>query len=224
MKIRSNIVFFVTTLVFLIGFTSCATKGIKQAGFLEDYSKLEKDSLGFADWAYRKDNVVWGAYDKVIIEQVTFFLKDDAQYKGIDADEFDQLAQHWNDSMVASMSKSYQIVSEPGPNTLRLSLAITNLVPSKPVVGTVTTLVPVGLAASNLKRVATGSHIGIGEAGFEADIRDSITGEVLAAAVSQAAGKKYKIARTAKKWGQIKDIFDIWTDNLGNRLDKLSGR
>ena len=122
----------------------CAKQEMNQAGFLENYSQLEDDPFGYADGYFEKDNVAWGAYDKVIIDQVTFFLKEDAKYKGIDADDFNQLAQYWNDSMVKSMSQSYKIVTEPGPNTLRLRLAITDLVPGNPATGTATTVVPVG--------------------------------------------------------------------------------
>lgn len=216
-------------LVLLVGFflmavTGCAQKTMPQAGFLKDYSQLGEDPMGFADLNYKKDNVVWGVYDKVIIDSVVFFLKDDAAYKGIDADDFNELAQHWNDSMVKSMGQSYKIVTEPGPNTLRLRLAITDLVPGSPAAGTVTTVVPVGLAASSLKKLATGTHIGMGEAAFEAEIQDAQTGEILAAAMKKSTGSKYKIGKSVTEWGQVEGIFDEWTDNLRQRLDRLSGR
>ena len=224
MKLKSTMMMVLLVSLCMAFIGGCAKKEIKQAGFLEDYSQLGEDPQGFADWVYRKDNVVWGAYDKVIIDQVTFFLKDDAAYKGIDADDFNELARHWNDSMVKSMGQSYKIVTEPGPGTLRLRLAITDLVPGQRVAGTVTTVVPVGLAASSLKKAATGTHIGMAEAAFEAEIRDAQTGEVLRAAIRSSTGSKYKITKTVTEWGQVKAIFDEWTDNLRKRLDKLSGR
>ena len=202
----------------------CAKQEMQQSGFLEDYSLLEEDPEGFADGFYAKENVDLGAYDKMVINQVVFFMKADAEYKGIDADDFNQLAQYWNDSMIKSMSKSYKIVTEPGPNTLRARLAITDLVPNKPVIGTLTTVVPVGLAASSLKKVATGTHIGMGEASFEAEIRDAQTGELLMAASNISTGAKYKITKSVTKWGQVQSIFDIWTGNLSKRLDLRSGR
>ena len=209
---------------FLITIVGCAQNSVKQGGFLEDYAKLGEDPSGFADTYYETPNVVWGAYDKAIIDQVTFFLKEDADHKGIDADEFNQLAKYWNDSMVKSISKSYQIVTEPGPNTLRLRLAITDLEPGNPATGTVTTVVPVGLAASTLKKAATGTHIGMGAASFEAEIRDAQTGSVLAAGISKSSGSKYKVAKSVTKWGQVEAIFDQWTNNLLKRLNKMSGR
>ena len=209
---------------FLIMSVGCAQHSVKQAGFLQDYTKLGEDPFGLADAYYEAPNVVWGAYDKAIIDQVTFFLKEDADHKGIDADELNQLAQYWNDSMVKSISKSYQIVSEPGPNTLRMRLAITNLEPGNPATGTVTTVVPVGLAASTLKKVATGTHIGMGSAGFEAEVRDAQSGELLMSGITYDTGKKYKIGKSVTEWGQVEAIFDEWTDNIRKRLDALSGR
>lgn len=202
----------------------CAQNTYTQAGFLEDYSKLGEDPLGLADAYYEKTNVVWGAYNKVIIHQVTFFLKEDAEYQGIDADDLNQLAQYWNDSMVKSFSQAYKIVNQPGPNTLRLRLAITDLEPGNPATGTVTTVVPAGLAASTLKKAATGTHIGMAEANFEAEVRDAQTGEVLLAGIRSSTGEKYRVAKSVTKWGQVEAIFDNWAGSIRERLDKLSGR
>ena len=224
MRKISTILMAISVCLLMALLSGCAKQEMQQAGFLEDYSTLQPDPIGFADKSFKKENVVWGAYDKVMIDQIMFFLKDDAQYKGIDADDFNQLAQYWNDSMVKSLSKSYKIATEPGPNTLRLRLAITNLVPNKPAMGTITTVVPVGLAASELKKIATGTHIGMGSAGFEAEIRDAQSGDLLASAVNWDTGKKYKIAKSLTEWGQVEAIFDEWTDNIRKRLDKFSGR
>lgn len=224
MKKKSTFILAVLIGLCLVVFGGCAKNEMQQAGFLQDYSQLEEDPFGYADGYFEKDNVNWSGYEKVIIDQVMFFLKEDAEYKGFDPDDFNQLAKYWNDSMVKSMGQSYQIVNEPSPNTLRLRLAITNLVPGKPAAGAVTTVVPVGLAASTLKKAATGTHIGMGEASFEAEIRDAQTGEVLAAGINSSAGAKYKVAKSVTKWGQVEGIFDVWSNNLRKRLDGLSGR
>jgi hypothetical protein len=59
-----------------------------ESGFLTDYSQLSQDDpLKSADWLYINKNVVFGAYDKIILKHVSFFLKPDAEYNGIQADE-----------------------------------------------------------------------------------------------------------------------------------------
>ena len=224
MKPKSTILIALLAGLCLAVIGGCAKQEMQQAGFLEDYSKLKKDPDGLSDYFYIKDNVDWSAYDKLLINQITFFIDNDTEYKGIDADDFNQLAQYWNNSMVQSLSKSYKVVAEPGPNTLRLIFAITHLKPNRPVIGTVTTVVPAGLAASLVKKGATGTHIGMGEAGFEAEMRDAQTGELLMASINSSYGKKYKLAKTVTKWGQVESIFDSWTDNLRKRLNMRTGR
>jgi len=66
-------------LAIMIGFaftmaTGCATKPkMNQTGFLKDYSQLKEDPKGFVQWTYIKDGVDFGAYDKVIVDYITFF-------------------------------------------------------------------------------------------------------------------------------------------------------
>ena len=96
--------------------------------------------------------------------------------------------------------------------------------PTKRVMGTVTTIVPVGLAASVVKTGVTGSHIGMGEVSFEGELLDSQTKQVLAAAIDKEAGKKFRIDKSVSKWGHHKKIFEGWAKTLRERLDRLSSR
>jgi hypothetical protein len=82
----------------------------------------------------------------------------------------------------------------------------------------------VGLALSIVKKGVTGTHIGIGEASFEAELLDAQTNGVLGAVIDWETGKKYKVGKTVKKWSHAKDIFNLWAKTLRKRLDKLSGR
>jgi hypothetical protein len=82
----------------------------------------------------------------------------------------------------------------------------------------------VGLALSGLKKVATGSHIGMGSVAIEGEVVDSRTNEVLGAVIDSKTGKKYKVAKSASKWGHAIDIFNTWAVNIRARLDMRSGR
>jgi len=107
---------------------------------------------------------------------------------------------------------------------MRIRLAVTNLVPSNSVTGTVTTIIPVGLALSHVKKAVTGSHIGMGEVAIEGEIIDAQTNEILGAVIDSKTGKKYKIGKSTSKWGHAIDIFNAWGKNIRARLDKRSGR
>ena len=218
------------TLIMMIGFALTVTSGwaeekVSQSGFLSDYSKLTQDDpLKSVDWLYVNKSTNFKTYDKIILKHVTFFLSEDAKYKGIQADEMNDLAETTHHALRKSLSDVYTFTDEPGPGVMVIRLAITDLIPNKPVRGTITTIVPVGLILSEAKKLTTGTHIGMGGVSFEAEVLDSQTNEVLLATVNSETGKKYKIGKSVTKWGQVKEILKQASKRLRKRLDGLSGR
>ncbi len=217
-------------LAIMIGFaftmaTGCATKPkMRQTGFLEDYSQLKEDPKGLAQWTYVKDGVDFGAYDKIIVDYITFFFLKDIEYKGIHPEELIEVSRYFHNAYVDALAGPYSFTNKPGPGVLRLRTAITDLVPSKPFSGTMSSIMPPALIASHIKKATTGTHIGMGRLSGEAELLDSQTGEILAQAIDTEMGKKYKIGKSFTKWGQVKDISKNWAESFRKRLDKLSGR
>jgi hypothetical protein len=203
----------------------CATKPEgKHVGFLSDYSKLSENTFDELKLGYERDGVDWNAYDKMIVEKVVFFLDEDAEYKGIDPEDFTEIAKYFYDSMVEAFTGHYSFTDKPGPRTFRLRIAITNLVPSKPVSGTWSTIMPTALLMSHAKKATTGSHMGMGSVSFEIEAIDSQTDEVLGSAIAKNEGKKYRVGKTFSKWGQVEAIFDDFAKLTRKRFEKLGGR
>ena len=219
-----------TALILMIGFAviivsiGATSKKMPISGFLTDYSLLKEDPEGLVQWKYFKDGANFGAYDKIIIDHATFFFKEDSDYKGIHPTELTELAQNLHKAFLVTLARAYSFTDKPGPGTMRVRLAITDLVPGKPGTGVMTTVVPFGLAASFIKKAVTGSHIGMAQISGEAELVDSQTGEILAAAIDNKMGQKQKLGKSFTKWGQIEVIFNGWAENFSKRLDKHSGR
>jgi hypothetical protein len=215
-------------LVLIIGFTLTLPMGCGQkkssSGFLQDYSYLKPGPTDGADLVYIKEGVNFSVYNKVMIDQVIFYYSEDATYRGIDPNELKELADAFHKAFVDELADGFTIVAEPGPGVMRIRTAITGLVPSKPGLNAITTIVPVGLAISSLKRVATGTHTFVGQASAEMEILDSQTNGLLAAAVDTKAGAKYQVIEGMEKWGHAKDAFTFWAKRLRSRLDDLQGR
>ena len=200
-------------------------KKMPQSGFLSDYSLLKpEDPLGVVDWLYVNKEAVFGAYDKIMLDQAVFFFKKEADYKGIHTDELVELSDAIHKAILDALSDVYTFTDKPGPGVMRIRAAITDVVPYKPGRGTLTSVVPVGIAASLVKKAATGTHIGVGGVSFEAELLDSQTNAVLGAVIDSQTGKKYKVGKTTSKFGHAKDIFNLWAKTLRKRLDNLSGR
>ena len=202
-----------------------AEEEMSKAGFLQDYSLLTRaDPMKAVNWVYINEKADVSTYNKILLDDVVFFLSEDADYKGFEANELADLGEAFQQAVVLNLSGAYEFTDTPGPGVLRIRLAITNLVPSNSVTGTVTTIVPVGLVISSVKKAATGSHIGMGKVAMEGEIIDAHTNEILGAVIDSKTGKKYKVKKGASKWGHAIDIFNTWGKNIRTRLDKRSGR
>jgi hypothetical protein len=198
--------------------TGCAAAG-KPSGFLDDYKGFVPGPDGI-DLVWRKPGLDLGSYDKVLIERAVVYLDKDSQQRAIDPTELKQLADYFEQALIAALKGGYTIVAEPGPGVLRVRTAITNLKAGSPVVHGTTTIIPVGLVVSGVKAAVTGTHLGVGEATIEAEFLDGATGERLAAALDRKVGRKGQLASGFAKWGHVKSAFEFWAKKLRQRLDE----
>jgi Flp pilus assembly CpaF family ATPase len=99
----------------------------------------------------------------------------DSEYKGIDADEMKRLADAASLALVNALNPKHPVVSAPGPGVSRIKFAITDLKQSRPAVSAITTVIPVGLAISLVKKGAADEWTGGGLTKAEVMIYDSMT-------------------------------------------------
>lgn len=223
--IRPVFVMFVAMLVFAMASTvSFAKEEIKYSGFLKDYSKLKEGPKDGLDRVHIKPGVDFKKYDKVMMDHVVFYFKDDAENKEIDPEELKELADAFHNSIIESLKEAYPMVSEPGPGVLRVRVAITELEPVKRGINTITTIIPIGLIASAIKKGVTGSAAFAGKAVMEVELLDSQTNEQLAIGVDSRGGKKLKIHKGFTKWGLVKDIFNAWAERFRIFMDEKHGK
>lgn len=208
MKLKAKMMA-VLVISFVVGaLIGCASpKKQSYSGFLKDYPSFQSGQKGI-DKRYLKQGVDFSQYDKILMEEVVFFLNDDADYKGIHPDDIKKLSDEFHKIFAEEMGDL--LTDQPGPRVSRMRMAVTKLQPSKPVSGTMSTVVPVGLALSIVKKGATGNYIGIGSASMEVEFLDSITNERIAAAVDRAPGGKFDIG----KLSAAKSAFKLWAKRL----------
>ena len=216
---RTRFLFGALAIVALSAFVSgCATQQNAKtdsgySGFLEKYPAFEEGVDGM-DRRYLKKGVDFGKYDKVMMDEVIFFFKHDAEYNGIKPSEIQELGEQFHKTFVEVLGD--RLTAEPGPDVMRLRLAVTDLEPSNPVTGAATTVVPVGLAVSLVKKGVTGSYTGIGSASMEAEFLDSATNEPIAVAIDKAPGGKLDVG----KLSPAKAAFEFWAKRLRAFMDE----
>jgi hypothetical protein len=215
---------FVVVVSFMLFASAGCAKNIKYSGFLQDYPELKEGPSGGAELVYIKEGVNFKSYNKIMLDHVVFFFSDDAEYKGINADEMKELSDYFHKAMVKELGDAYPLVKEHGPDVLRIRFAVTELTAGKPALNVITTVVPIGLAISIVKRMATGTHTFVGGASMEAELLDSWSNERLAVAIDTQSGKKYQVVKGAQKWGHAEAAFDFWAKRLRTWLDEVHGK
>ena len=208
-------------LVFTVSATFAAD--IKFSGFFGNpsaYSLLKPGPEGGAKLRWEKEGVSPKKYDKFMVDSVLFFLSDQADYKGIDPQEMKELCDAFNKEIVTAFKDKYPIVAEPGPSVARIRIAITDIKPSRPGVSAVTSVIPVGLGVSLVKKGATGGWSGSGETGMEVMVLDSATDEIIFLAVDQ---RKAEFEQRFSKWGSATDAFKFWSEKAVAFIDNARG-
>jgi hypothetical protein len=204
-----HIIFAVLALAVLVATLTGCTGQQKQgpSGFLQNYPPFEKGPEGI-DKRYVNPDVNFGKYDKVMMDEVVFFFKTDADYKGIKPSEINELSEAFHKTFVEVMRDI--MTDSPGPNVIRMRLAVTDLEPSSPVGGTMSTIIPVGLAYSLAKKGTTGEYAGIGSASMEAEFLDSMSNDRIGAVIDTVPGGKFDVG----KLSPAKSAFEFWANRL----------
>jgi len=207
-------------------------------GFLSDYSKLPAQAREDGSYKYEDPDADLRQYNKLLVDRIKVWFKEESEYKGIDADELKMLTDYFYSAIEKAVGDAYPMVSEPGPDVLRLRIAVTDLVPNKPEASVTTLIVPflwVGEATAGAATKQVGATPFTGEATIELEALDSASGKQLAAYVDTEIGKKYawdegisegvsSYMKAYAKWDYTKKAMDDWAQRIRNRLDEIHGR
>ncbi len=212
-------------LVAILFVTGCAgKKDIEGTGFLRDYSKMKQGQDNQALKRYIDPSVDFSRYDKVMIDKVVFYFKGDSKEVGIQPDELKMLADYFEKALVKALQDAYPVVTQPGPDVLRIRIAITGVKAGNPVLAPASAVLPLGAAVNALSNLTTGESISVGEASMEAEFLDSQTGRVIAQVMDHRTGSTYSTGTIGGKWGHAKEIFQDWAKRLRQWLDQVHGK
>ncbi|MEP6957509.1 MAG: DUF3313 domain-containing protein [Nitrospirota bacterium] len=203
-------------------------RSVETYGFLGDlYPLMHKGSEGEALLVYKNPTVAAiprGTYTKLLLEHAEIWgppTTDATRQKE---------AQHVADLLYSlaylSLSKDYEMVSEPGPNTLRIQAAITRADPAYVVLRAVSTIpAPMNVLAlgSLLKNLGTGKPLFVGDASIEVKLSDARTGEILGAGADRRVGNKRLDADSFDSWDDVYKTLEIWTEMIRYRLCSQRG-
>jgi hypothetical protein len=192
---------------------SCSTGGDHSpSGFLSNYKQLDAGyGTDNAVSVYVKSGVDLKKYDSVLLDPVVTIVADPK----VGAPVKDQLASYVSDSLRKHAAGDFKIVTTPGPKTLRVRAALTDVVEGGNAGTPVTTVHknPRATLKGPLGPEAAGF---VAKLSFEGEIVDSVTGERLAASTDQRLGAKRDVTATTT-WK------DVWS-GVNQSANRLYGR
>ena len=188
-------------------------------GFLgNDYSLMTPPAAGSDQEAmlrYINPNASWGSYNKIMIAPVTYWAADDSKVSAADQQA---LCNYMYTVLVADLGKTFVIVDQPGPGVLKVSAALTDATSAVPVLRSVSVVVPQARALSVIKMAATGTYAFVGSAQGAIKFNDSMSGQLMAAAVDKRVGGASIKNVDVWQWGDADNAMNYWGNLIDQRL------
>ncbi len=194
--------------------SSCGNVGRSPSGFLANYKQLDA-GYGTTDAvaAYLKPDANLKQYDSVLIEPVTTVVAT----PGISAEVKDQLATYLGAALRTQAAGKVKIVSAPGPGTLRVRAALTDVIPGVPAGEPVTTVHVNPQAGLTGKLGSDAVAAFVSNVSFEGELVDSLTGERISALCDHRMGAKRE-ANAATTWASIRAANNQGAERLYQRF------
>jgi hypothetical protein len=190
------------------------------SGFLGDYSQLRPGGDDQAQLVYLNPDVDFSEYAAIQIESVTVW--GEAGMSSIPSDGRQALTDRLYEAIHDALRKDWSIVHQPGPGVMTLRAALTEAKGSKVALDTVTTAIPQVRLLASAVGLSADTAATVGKARVEGEIRDSLTGIRLMAAVDERVGSR-SFSGVTDKWSDVEEAFAYWAERLRKRLAELRG-
>jgi hypothetical protein len=191
------------------------------SGFLSDYEQLQPTEDVWISKVYTGPGFRQKVADTTafIVEQPEIFISPDSKYGGMKPDDMKMMADSMRAIFAETMVEEYQIAASPGPNTLVMRMAFTNVHLKKKGRG-VLGYTPVGFVVSGAKKALMNDFVDnilLTEVVWEAEILDSLTGERYGALIINLGNKDTKKEFTS--WDQLVEAIEVGSQRVVCRLD-----
>ena len=210
---------FYTLLTVAMLLTGCSTtyqaNKVETTGFLNDYSKLQEGKSGQSLLVYHNPDLLLSCkeYTKVMLDPVTIWVNDEYSIQDVPEEDQQKLTDFLYQSVKEALSEDYEFVTYPGPDVMRVRVAITEAEGSWVVLDTLTSIHPGTVALSGLKQLAVGSGSFVSKTAIEFSIEDSISRETLLEGIDRRSGGKNWVKKF-NSWGKVEASYDYWAEKL----------
>lgn len=173
---------------------------------------LQKGTGDQALYRYVKPGFSISRYSAVIVEPV--LIAKEGELSASERENYRKLANNAYIYLVRELEKEIKIVTQGGPGTLNLQMAIRDADSSKPVRMITSSATPIGAGLSLVKFTTTGKQTGVGEITAEFRLTDDTTGELLIAALDRRIGEK-NVQGVWDTWHHADTALQHWAQQIG---------
>jgi len=221
--------FLLLAVVFSVG---CAetrhAMSVDKSGFLGEalYEKLTPGdpSIGEASLRWVDNSAKGQKESKVILDPVVLYRQPhDVKKEGNPNQDVQELINYFHSKIYEALSKHFEIVNKPGPQTYRVQVALTAYEERWVALDMISTAIPQMYLVSELKALITDKPSFVGQAQAEAKISESLTGRVVAAAIDRRVGGK-TWGKGTSSWADVQHAMDYWALQIGYRVCVVSGK
>jgi len=203
--------------------SSKVTTESQYSGFLDDYSqleefKMENEGIGLI-WVAA--DVADRGYSKAILEPTVIYpgpKHDSDEAKAL----IEEVTTYMDAAIQAEVGKSVILTDNPGSSTVRIRFALTGVDISNEDLSTYE-YIPVAMLFAGAK-TAAGARAQAVEIFFEAEMVDSISGEVLGRSVRKGRGESLQNKAAALTKEKFFDQLDLWAEDAGNIARRVIGQ
>jgi hypothetical protein len=203
----------------------CASKPPpKESGFLKNYSELKKEDApgGGTRLVYRNPQFTPANYNAIMLDPVVFYPEPQATEQ-VSMATLDDIRNYINASMRQKLGQQVRLADKPGPGVAQVTVAIT-------AVGSETQslkayqYIPIAFVVTAAMAGVEGGRPKDASIAIETRITDSVSGQLLYAAVRGGTGQKIESASQGQggiQAANLKPLIDEWTTGAASEVGKF---
>jgi len=181
-----------------------------RTGFLKDYSKLKPHPEVEGRFRYLNPKMNVGNYSKFIVDPVVLQLSKEGKEAEIDQEDLNEQVTFFHGKILEELGKDYQVVNKPGKGVARIRVAITHIDKTNP--------------ALNIHPGTKLTGAGLGGAGMEGEMVDSVTGETIGSVIDFQMGSRLSLVAGLTWFGHAQAVMEDWAEDIRKFIDKAHGK
>jgi len=181
------------------------TQPVRPSGYLVNYSHLKPVDASGQTLYFEDKEAPWSSYHGIMFDEVIIRVAPGEDHKQISEEDMQKMRNYFQRTLANNSCSHLTFANKPAEGVILLRTAIVDIK-------------PVNVAANVISKGLFFVPVDFGKAAIEGELRDSMTGQRLAAIVDRKFSSMVNPSHSYTTWGTVEDAFDSWAKQLGSIL------